>query len=202
VLEPECIQAGDRYEDKHIMKVTLYIGILLFSALGIAAQDRGLQTVPKVDLDRYAGKWYEIARYPNKFQKQCLSNVSATYTRKPNGRIEVLNECAKGNGKVDSAKGEAKIVDKTSNAKLKVRFAPGFLSAFGFVWGDYWVIDLGENYEYAVVGDPDREYLWILSRTSELPAPVYEEIVRRVEAKGFDSARLVKTPQNTTSASR
>ena len=182
------------------MKVVFYLALVLLTMTDLAGQDRQVQTVPSVDLERYAGKWYEIARYPNKFQKQCLSNVTATYARKPKERIEVLNECAKSGGKLDSAKGEAKVVDKRSNAKLKVRFAPGFLSAFGFVWGDYWVIDLGENYEYAVVGDPDRKYLWILSRNAEMSDSVYQGILQRVKAQGFDPDKLIKTPQNTAPA--
>jgi apolipoprotein D and lipocalin family protein len=107
----------------------------------------------------------------------------------------VLNECLTKDGTVDSAKGEAKVVDNSSNTKLKVRFAPAFLSAFGFVWGDYWVIDLGRNYEYSVVGDPKREYLWVLSRTPELPEPTYQGILRRVRELGFDPHKLQKTTQ-------
>ena len=149
----------------------------------------------QVDLQRYSGRWYEIARYPNKFQKQCVGNTTATYTVKEKGRIEVLNECLTKDGTVDTAKGEAKIVENANNAKLKVRFAPAFLSAFGFVWGDYWVIDLGPGYEYSVVGDPKREYLWILSRTPELPEPTYQAILRRVQDFGFNPGKLEKTPQ-------
>lgn len=154
-----------------------------------------LEAVPSVDINRYSGKWYEIARYPNKFQKQCFGNTTATYTRKPDGRIEVLNECLKRDGTTDSAIGAARVADKFGNSKLKVRFAPRFLSSFGFVWADYWIIDLGSDYEYAVVGNPKREYLWILSRQPELPTAVYEKILRRLEQKGFNPARLEKTPQ-------
>ncbi|MEO8649186.1 MAG: lipocalin family protein [Acidobacteriota bacterium] len=154
-----------------------------------------LNTVPSVDLMRYSGKWYEIARYPNKFQKKCVGNTAATYTIKPEGRIEVLNECRSKDGKVDSARGEAKVIKDTGNAKLKVRFAPAFLSPFGFVWGDYWIIDLGPEYEYSVVGDPKRDYLWILSRTPELTDAVYESILRRVQDLGFDPGKVKKTPQ-------
>jgi apolipoprotein D and lipocalin family protein len=154
-----------------------------------------LKTVPSVDLRRYSGKWYEIARYPNRFQKQCVGNTTANYTIKTDGKIEVLNECLTKDGTVDAAKGEAKIADKVNNTKLKVRFAPSFLSAFGFVWGDYWVVDLGRNYEYSVVGDPKREYLWILSRTPQLPEPTYQAILRRVEDLGFNPGKLEKTPQ-------
>ncbi|MEP7213926.1 MAG: lipocalin family protein [Acidobacteriota bacterium] len=177
--------------------ILITISLLIFTSLSKAQNGKPapLATVPSVDLKRYSGKWYEIARYPNRFQKQCLGNTAATYTTKPNGKIEVLNECLAKDGIVDSAKGEAKVVDKATNAKLKVRFAPSFLSAFGFVWGDYWVIDLGKNYEYSVVGDPKREYLWILSRTSELPEPVYQGILRRVQDLGFNPGKLEKTPQ-------
>ncbi len=100
---------------------------------------------------------------------------------------------------MDSAKAEAKVADKGSDAKLKVRFAPAFLSVFGFVWADYWIIDLGPDYEYAVVADPKREYLWILSRNAELKEPVYQDILRRVEKQGFEPGKLVKTRQNAQS---
>jgi len=182
------------------MKILIYLTILLFAAMNLAAQETSVRTVPSVDLERYSGKWFEIARYPNKFQKDCIGNVTATYSRQPNGRIEVLNECIKSGGKLKSAKGEAKIVNKATNAKLKVRFAPKFLSAFGFVWGDYWVLDLGPEYGYAVVGDPSREYLWILSRNAEISDSAYQDILRRVEAQGFDSGKLNKTPQGLSSA--
>ncbi|QQS40347.1 MAG: lipocalin family protein [Acidobacteriota bacterium] len=176
------------------------LGLILAGALlatGLFAQGEGtLNTVASVDLDRYKGKWFEIARYPNKFQKKCVGNTTATYTIESDGDIEVLNECLKKNGKTDRAKGEARIVDESTNAKLEVRFAPAFLSFLPFVWGDYWVIDLADDYSYAVVGDPKREYLWILSRTPELETSVYQGILRRVEEKGFDPGKLVETPQN------
>jgi len=165
-------------------------------ATGQQSASTPVRAVSSVDLNRYTGKWYEIARYPNRFQEQCAANTTATYTIKEAWKIEVLNECLKKDGELNAAKGAAKVVDKSSNAKLKVRFAPGFLSVFGFVWGDYWVIDLGPNYEYSVVGDPDRKYLWILSREPEINDPVYRDIIRRVEEQGFDSGKLIKTAQN------
>lgn len=180
------------------MKLTAAILILTFSmsiAMGRNSTSAPVRPVSSVDLSRYSGKWYEIARYPNRFQDQCVGNTTATYTIKEPGKIEVLNECLKKDGELNAAKGAAKVVDKSSNAKLKVRFAPSFLSVFGFVWGDYWVIDLGPNYEYSVVGDPDRKYLWILSREPEINEPVYSEIIRRVEEQGFDSGKLIKTAQ-------
>jgi apolipoprotein D and lipocalin family protein len=153
-------------------------------------------TVQSVDLNKYKGKWFEIARYPNRFQKQCIGEVTATYNLKKNDTIEVINECLKKNGKTDKAKGKAKIVNKETNAKLKVRFAPGWLSWLPQVWGNYWILDLDKDYQYAVVGDPGRDYLWILSRQSKLDTATYEDILDKVESMGFDPARLVKTPQD------
>jgi len=144
------------------------------------------EVVPSVDLARYAGTWYEIASYPNRFQKGC-SETSAVYTPVPDGSIEVLNRCVRA-GKADSIKGTARAADSATNAKLKVTFFWPFS-------GDYWIIDLGERYEYAVVSNPDRTYLWVLSRSSRMDATTYGRIVAGLQGKGFDTARLVKTPQ-------
>ncbi|MGI8469332.1 MAG: lipocalin family protein [Pyrinomonadaceae bacterium] len=160
-----------------------------------SASKSNLETVPSVDLKRYSGTWYEIARYPNKFEKNCAGNVTTTYTLKDNGSVEVLNKCLKKDGKINNAKGEAKIIDKTTNAKLKVRFAPDFLSFMPKVWADYWIIDLAPDYSYSVVGDPKREYLWILSRAPQMDSATYENILRGVEKKGFVPNKLIKTPQ-------
>jgi apolipoprotein D and lipocalin family protein len=147
----------------------------------------------------YTGKWYEIAKYPNKFQKQCVGNTTATYARKPGNKLEVVNQCVKKDGSLNAARGEAKIVDNVSNSKLKVRFAPSFLSWLPAVWGDYWIIDLGPNYEYSVIGDPGREYFWILSRTPAMSDATYQNILRRSEKMGFQPGKVVKTPQNVES---
>ncbi|MDH3494622.1 MAG: lipocalin family protein [Acidobacteriota bacterium] len=176
------------------------LSLLLAFAVGAFAQSPGkeakLTTVGSVDLDRYEGKWYEIARYPNRFQKKCVGDTTATYTIKKKGIVEVINECRKENGKMDRAKGKAKVIDKESNAKLKVRFAPAWLSFIPAVWGDYWIIDLDEdNYGYAVIGDPSRKYLWILSRTPKLEEETYSKIVQRIESNGFDPEKLIMTPQ-------
>ena len=184
------------------MKKTIWLviipAIMAVSALVVRAQkpSNDLPTVAKVDLNRYAGKWYEIARYPNKFQEKCVGNTTATYTLKEKNKIEVINECLKKDGVADSAKGEAKIIDAATNAKLEVRFAPSFLSFIPQVWGDYWIIDLDDNYSYAAVGDPKRKYLWILSRTPEMDDATYQNILRRVEKLGFSPGKLNKTPQN------
>lgn len=186
---------------KKIVLITILPILLIFSVIAFAQQNNSanqqeVKTVPNVDLKRYSGKWFEFARYPNKFQKKCVGNTTAIYTIKDDDKIEVLNKCLEKNGKVNDAKGEARIVDKTSNAKLEVRFAPGFLSFLPFVWGDYWIIDLDSDYQYAAVGDPKREYLWILSRSPKLDDATYQNILRRVEKMGFNPGKLVKTPQD------
>ena len=186
---------------KNFTLATLLIGFIIFAG-NISAQtnnsqnSNAVQTVGSVDLKRYSGKWFEIARYPNKFQKNCVGNTTATYTMKADNKIEVLNECLKKDGTKINAKGEARIVDKQTNAKLEVRFAPGFLAFISAVWGDYWVIDLEENYQYAVIGDAKREYFWILSRTAEISDATYQNILRRAEKQGYNPAKVIKTPQN------
>jgi apolipoprotein D and lipocalin family protein len=150
------------------------------------------KTVSKVDLSRYLGQWHEIATIPMWFQKDCAGGTTATYALKDNGDVSVLNQCVTAEGKVKSAKGVAWVVDKNTNAKLKVSFFP-----FGRKWfaGDYWIIDLGLNYEYAVVGHPSRKYGWILSRTPELPQPILDDIVKRLNAQGYDFSKFKLTEQ-------
>ncbi len=143
-----------------------------------------LEVVPKVDLEKYLGKWYEIAHLPASFQADC-SETTATYTLLKDGKISVLNEC-KRNGKTKTAKGKAKIVDKASGAKLKVTF-------FWPFYGDYWIIKLGNNYEYAIVGTPDFKYLWILSRTPTIDGKLFSELTDFARSIGFDTDRLIVT---------
>lgn len=145
-----------------------------------------LPVVPRVDLERYTGTWYEIARYPHRFQEGCYGST-ATYTLRDDGRIDVVNACRQGGprGELRSAKGIAKIADPVTNAKLRVSFLRPF-------WGDYWIIGLGANYEYAVVGHPSRKYLWILSRTPRMEEATYLQVVARLETLGYDTARLIR----------
>ncbi|QQS34390.1 MAG: lipocalin family protein [Acidobacteriota bacterium] len=176
--------------------------LLFFGVVSANAQSSPRNEPPRpvsgLDLKRYSGKWYEIAKYPNRFQRQCIANTTAEYTLKNNGRIEVLNSCTKRDGVSDSAKAEGKIADKKNNAKLKVRFAPGFTSWLPFVWANYWVVDLAEDYSYAVVSEPGRDYFWVLSRTPTMDEPTFQAIVNRAQAMGFDANRIVRTPQNAT----
>lgn len=155
-----------------------------------ADQDhRPLTTVSAVDLDRYLGKWYEIASYPAWFQKGCTGST-ADYSRRSDGRIRVVNRCFKKSldGPLKESKGKAEVVDPETNAQLKVTFFWPFK-------GDYWIIDLDDDYQWAVVGVPSRKYLWILSRTPTLDGSVYDGILRRVIDKGYDPTRLKLTAQ-------
>jgi len=156
-----------------------------------------LPTQDWVDLARYAGRWYEIARLPNRFEDHCAGDVAATYTLRPDGRFTVVNECRKRDGQTTRAEGVARLADEKGPAsRLKVRFAPAVLSFLPFVWGDYWILELDRDYRYAVVGDPSRKYLWVLSRSPEMDAATYESLVATAARLGFDTARLVRTPQS------
>jgi apolipoprotein D and lipocalin family protein len=182
------------------MKLTL-IPILSFLQIMFAyAQDQStkeLIVVPSVDLNKYAGLWYEIARLPNWFQKQCVGDVTAMYFIQDDGTIKVVNRCRNGKGEIEEAEGQAKrVCNDSSNAKLKVRFAPKFLSFLPFVWGNYWIIDLDPEYRYAVVGEPDRKYLWILSRTPILEEDTLQAIISRIKTKGYDLVQLIRTEQS------
>jgi apolipoprotein D and lipocalin family protein len=170
---------------------------LLFAACatGMPSNQPVLKVVTSIDTARYLGKWYEIARLPNRFQNMCEANVSATYAQKPNGKLSVNNVCKKSDGSLTSVEGEARQANNSrQNSKLQVRFAPAWLSWLP-VWGDYWIIDLAPDYSYAVIGEPSRAYLWILSRTPKMDTALYEKILSEVKAKGFDSGKVQKTLQ-------
>jgi apolipoprotein D and lipocalin family protein len=148
-----------------------------------------LQTVSYVDLKKYAGKWYEIASFPQRFQKNC-NCTTAKYTLTDEGYVIVENRCNKYsvNGKQSSIKGKAFVDKNSGNAKLKVQFFWPFK-------GKYWIIDLAEDYSYAVVGHPNRKYLWILSRTATMNENTYQQIISRIKEKGFDISKIKLTKQ-------
>jgi apolipoprotein D and lipocalin family protein len=168
--------------------------LLAVMAVLTAPQDGPVQTVASVDLNRYLGVWHEVARLPNRFEDHCVSDITATYSRREDGRLNVINRCRKQDGTYDVANGVARIVDASTNAKLKVRFAPAWLSILPFVWGDYWVIGLGDEYRYAVVGSPDRKYLWFLARAPVMDAADWDAASRVARANGYDLSRLIRTP--------
>jgi len=171
------------------------LATLLFNGSAVAMSPTlpPLETVPQVDLQRYLGRWYEIARYPNRFQQGCQES-RADYSLRKDGDIEVLNSCRDtDSGAVRQAKGRAWVVDSASNAKLKVSFFWPFR-------GDYWIIELGTDYEYVVVGTPDRKYFWILSRSPQMSDELYGQLLKRAEQQGFLPARVINTAANASDA--
>lgn len=154
-----------------------------------------LTTIETLDAPRYMGRWYEIAKYPNVFQRNCIGFTSADYAPLANGEVSVTNRCRQENGDAIEALGTARQVGDTSSPKLKVRFAPAWLSWLPWVWGDYWVIDIDTEYQLVAVSEPQREYLWILSRTPKVPSAPYEALLQRLSAKGFDLQKLEATLQ-------
>jgi apolipoprotein D and lipocalin family protein len=149
-----------------------------------------------VDLARYAGRWYEIARLPNRFQEKCAGDVQAVYTLRPDGRVRVVNSCRKADGSLTQAEGVARRAEAEGPAgRLEVRFAPAFLSFLPFVWGDYWILALDRDYRHAMVGDPGRRYLWILSRDPALDDATYHDLVAQAKSLGYDVSRLARTAQ-------
>lgn len=179
------------------MNLTIPAFLMLMALLPQEPEDRPLVVVPDLDLKRYAGTWFEIARFPNRFQAFCDGNVTATYTLLDDGTVKVVNRCRTAEGEWKEAEGKARKQDPDgSPAKLEVRFAPAFLSFLPFVWGDYWVIDLAPDYSFAVIGEPSREYLWILARSPKIDDKTYDVIIQRIRSQGYDVPRLVRTKQD------
>ena len=164
----------------------LLLHSVLLAMAGCTPKYPPLATVEKVDLQRYAGTWYEIARYEHYFEKGC-SDVSATYALTDEGKVEVLNRCTDEEGKRKEAKGIAYAVDE-NKSRLKVSFFRPF-------YGDYWILMLDEEYRYALVGDPSRKYLWILSRTPQLDEAIVQTILQKLPSLGYTASALIWTKQ-------
>ncbi len=166
--------------------------ILVLGILGLAsasAQQKPLEVVDHVDLERYLGTWYEIATIPQRFQKGCVG-VTATYSLRPDGTIRVINRCRKEtlDGPLRDIEGKAWVVDKKTNAKLQVQFFWPFSGA-------YWIIELDADYKWAVVGHPNRNYLWILCRTPRMDPALYDDLINRIGNKGYDISKIKPTLQ-------
>ena len=166
------------------------VGLAACSTL-ISRHPVGNRAVPQphksVDLQKYLGRWYEIARYEQGFQKGC-EGVTADYSLRPDGSIDVLNRCRKPDGKFSEARGRAKVVDEDTNAKLKVSF-------FGPFYGDYWVLDHADDYSWSIVGEPSGRYLWILDREATPGDAEVGKLIDRARELGYDTSMLLRTKQ-------
>lgn len=173
-----------------------FILLFLICVMMIQGQDmkNELQVVSKVDLKKYVGLWYEIAKIPNRFQKDCKKNTTAEYSFREDGKIKVINSCIQEDGSKKIAEGVARVVDNYTNAKLEVSFVR--ILGIQLFWGDYWIIGLGENYDFALVGSPDRKYGWILSRTKKLPPEKLNMISDLLRIKGYDIKNYEFTEQD------
>ncbi len=170
---------------KKISVIAALLGVTLLSACN---EDYApMPTVDKVDVDRYLGKWYEIAVIPNRFQAMCVADTRAEY-RKNDGAIQVINRCRKQDGKIETAEGVAKIVDGSNNAKLRVSFFRPF-------YGNYWILDLDPNYQWVLVGEPSRKYGWVLSRNMKLEPEQWQKAMKTAEQLGYKISDFKQSPQ-------
>ncbi len=168
----------------------------LACAAGLAQAGEPLTAVPALDVPRYMGTWYEIAKLPNWFQRKCVSSTRAQYSLQADGKVQVANSCRLASGEFEDANGAARQMGAPNSPKLKVRFAPAWLSFIPAVWGDYWVVELDDNYQWAAVSEPGRQYLWILSRSPRMEPAVYADVLARLARKGLDVQKLELTRQD------
>ena len=178
------------------MKVIRPIMILTLLSILLNTSVFASETVESVDINKYMGKWYEIASIPVRFQRDC-TGTTANYRLLDNGQVEVLNTCNKLtlDGELVEAKGRGRVVEPETNSKLEISFVGPFIGDTWFFWADYWIVELGDDYEYAVVGSPSREFLWILSRQKTLDDKLYTDILDRRLAEGYDITKLKRTIQ-------
>ena len=174
---------------RHHLAMTV-LSLMLGACTGVNVNG-DLPTVASVDLSRYAGTWYEIARLPMWFQRHCVAS-QAIYSIRPDGAVGVHNECVTDIGGIEQAEGVARVVDPKTNARLMVVFDNWFARLFGSSRdGNYWILDLDVWYRTAIVGTPDRRFLWILSRTPQLDEPTYRGLVERARQLGYPVSDLI-----------
>ena len=166
----------------------------LFPLVSFAEQP--VKSIAELDLSRYMGTWYEIAKLPNWFQRKCVQGTQAQYKILGPQKIEVVNKCITAAGEEIKAVGVARPHSSGQVAQLEVRFAPDWTAWLPLVWGAYWVLYLDPAYQLAAVGDPTRSYLWILSRGPVVSASQYDSLLQRLKVMGFDVTKLEKTRQN------
>ncbi len=180
-------------------RLRLALALTLLAPLAVPAQTAApsapLQTIERLDVARYMGTWYEIAKYPNGFQRQCATDTQAQYRPREDGQLDVINRCRQASGEWSEAVGRARQIGAADSPQLEVRFAPAWLSWLPMVWGNYWVIDLDPAYQLVAVSEPSREYLWVLSRTPTVDAAAYQALLARLQAQGFDLSKLERTAQ-------
>lgn len=160
------------------------------------APGRSLETISALDVPRYMGTWFEIAKYPNWFQRKCTGDTRADYSFQSDGTVQVINRCKVESGETIEVVGAARQIGPVTSPKLEVRFAPAWLSFLPFVWGDYWVIDLDAQYQLVAVSEPKRAYLWILARTPHVNPKDYNDLLTRLSKQGFDLSKLQVTHQD------
>ena len=182
---------------KQLLRTLLLTTLMACASKVIQAQDiQAVKSIQQIEISRYMGTWYEIAKLPNWFQRKCVRNTQATYRLIRPQQIEVLNQCVTAEDELIQAIGMARPRTNGLPAQLEVRFAPSWLGWLPFTWGDYWVLDLDSDYQVAAVGDPSRSYLWILSRSPQMSPNAYAALTSRLALMGFDIKRLEKTTQN------
>lgn len=171
---------------RSLSALLLFLGCIAPAARAADA----VSSVPEMDISRYAGQWYEIAHLPMSFQDKCTGDITAAYTLREDTLIGVRNACRTADGETSVAEGVARPVEGHPG-RLQVRFAPDWLSWVPFLWADYWVIDLDPGYTWAVIGEPGRDYFWILSREPAMDRVLFEQIKARATAMGYDLGPLV-----------
>ena len=177
----------------------IVVGGAVLVGLGMAtmayAQTKPLHVVEKVELDKYLGVWYEVARKPMYFQNKCDRDVSATYTLNENGKIAVDNRCYAQDGKLNQSSGEAFVQNAPFNSKLKVSFLPESIRWLPVGRGDYWILKIADDYQTVLVGEPKRKYMWVLSRSAQPDPAVVKEYLDYAQSVGFDLSDIIHTKQ-------
>lgn len=175
------------------IRTTAFAAIMMVLSACASQPDHGnapVRTVETLDVPRYMGTWYEVSKYPNRFQAKCVSDTRADYSLQSDGTVQVVNRCRRDTGEMDEAIGTARQVGP---AQLEVRFAPWWLGWLPAVWGKYWVIDLDPSYQLVAVSEPKREYLWVLARTAKVDPAAYQALLGRLQTQGFDISKLEVT---------
>lgn len=176
--------------------ILLLLLLLMANSMPASAQAGSPVAVEHADVDRYMGVWYEIARLPNRLERDCATDVTSVYERRTDTAIRVTYVCRRSDGEEERTQGVARVRDTVSHAKLEMRFAPLALAWWPFVWDDWWILELAPEYTHMVVGDPSRQTLWILARTRDMDEATYRRLVAAAAAQGYDTASLVRTPQS------